>query len=552
MKAWPLRIMVSWLVLSSVWIGGRAVAEQTGDAALQAIQQAPDPSAAVAAYASGFALDQNNPKLHEAFVARMVDLGLPEMAYHQAQTLTALQANNGLAWGVVAYVDARRGQMPEAVSAVNLAGQFAPDSKFVQHTAGELIAWYDFKADKASIPDSAKDGLAKVRSLLDKRPAFTEAYATAQKAYQTQASASAQPPPAVPAQVAPNQVVPTVPNAPQAPMAPRAPLAPQAQADQIAPQAYAEPPPATAYYPDFYSSYDYPDYVGTSFGWGPDYCYDWGPGWVAPSPWCWWYPFGFWGGCDFVPFGGFYAFGGFDDFRHSDHNGDFGQRGHFGRDGAFARNGSFGHGSDPALGHNDPHGQNSFFGTPAQPSASAAQWARAGSQARSLSSGPAATSGSTRWWNSGGQHNSFATASASARSANSSPAALTPTGTRVGQYDARNYSTPLTAAPRVGSFGNYRATASPRSSYTVSSFRAPGYAGPRYAAPSGGSFRGYVARRGSAPVMSAPRFSSGASFAGGFRNSSSFGGGFRAGSSFRGGFHGGGFSGGGSHGGGHR
>lgn len=53
----------------------------------------------VAAYANGIALDRNDPKLCEAYVARMVDFGLPEMAYHQAQMLTTLQSNNGLAWG---------------------------------------------------------------------------------------------------------------------------------------------------------------------------------------------------------------------------------------------------------------------------------------------------------------------------------------------------------------------------------------------------------------------------------------------------------------------
>src|SRR6266404_2692332 len=135
--------------------------EQSMDAAIQAVQQAPDPSAAIAAYAKGLTIDRNNPRLYDAYVSRMVDLGLPEMAYHQAQTLTTLQSNNGLAWGVVAYVDARRGQMPEAISAINLAGQFAPDNKFVEHTAGEIVAWYDLKADKANLPLGAKEGVAK-------------------------------------------------------------------------------------------------------------------------------------------------------------------------------------------------------------------------------------------------------------------------------------------------------------------------------------------------------------------------------------------------------
>ena len=209
------------------------------------------------------------------------------MAYHQAQTLTTMQSNNGLAWGVVAYVDARRGQMPEAISAINLAGQFAPENKFVAHTAGELVAWYDNKADKTTFPDNAKDGLAKIRGLLGKQTAFTEAYDTAHKAYQAQTKP--EPPPAQiapsqvapgrapPPQVAPGQYAPApqIPDASQVPAAPLAPSAPQAvlQSDQIAPLGYAAPATAPAYYPDYDDSY---------YGWAPDYCYDWGPGWIAP------------------------------------------------------------------------------------------------------------------------------------------------------------------------------------------------------------------------------------------------------------------------------
>jgi hypothetical protein len=259
MTNWLAKIAICFLV----WGCGLASARGAADAALQAIQQAPDPSSAVAAYANGFAIDRNNPKLYEAYVARMVDLGLPEMAYHQAQTLTTLQANNGLAWGVVAYVDARRAQMPEAVSAINLAGQFAPDDKFVQHTAGELLAWYDLKADKAKIPDNSRDGLTKVRSLLGKRAAFTEAYSTVQKAYQTQASGTSQPAlavptqavpaPAGPVQVAPDELAPAVPDT--SPMAPQAQPPPSAQADQVAPLGYAAPVAASAYYQDYSGLY---------------------------------------------------------------------------------------------------------------------------------------------------------------------------------------------------------------------------------------------------------------------------------------------------------
>ncbi|HZR17367.1 MAG TPA: hypothetical protein VFE51_08570, partial [Verrucomicrobiae bacterium] len=165
------------LVAATCWLGGVAYSAETSiDSAIQAIQQAQDPSAAIGAYANGFAVDRNNSRLYDAYVSRMVELGLPEMAYHQAQTLTTLQSENGLGWGVIAYVDARRGQMTDAVSAINLAGQFAPNNQFVQHTAGELLAWYDFKADQTKVSQSAKDGLTKVRNLLERNPAFTQAY----------------------------------------------------------------------------------------------------------------------------------------------------------------------------------------------------------------------------------------------------------------------------------------------------------------------------------------------------------------------------------------
>src|SRR3954471_16193425 len=63
--------------------------------AVQTIQQAPDPSAAVAAYANGIAADRKDPAIHSAYIYRMIDFGLPELAYRQAQALTALDPKNG-------------------------------------------------------------------------------------------------------------------------------------------------------------------------------------------------------------------------------------------------------------------------------------------------------------------------------------------------------------------------------------------------------------------------------------------------------------------------
>ena len=221
MSTWS-KVLLGLLVWGGALGGGcsNAMTNQptTVAAAIQAIQQAPDPSAVIAAYGSGLAITVNDPKLHEAYVARMVDMGLPEMAFHQAETLATLQPNNGLAWGVVAYVDARRGQMPEAVAAVNLAGQFASSNKFVAHTGGEILAWYDLKADKSKLPDNAKDGLTRIRGLLDKQPDFTQAYDTARQAYQTQTNAAQPSVSTAPAEIASNAQSPAAPaSAPASP-----------------------------------------------------------------------------------------------------------------------------------------------------------------------------------------------------------------------------------------------------------------------------------------------------------------------------------------------
>ena len=178
-------------VLAAAW--GESTSPPELAAAIQGIEQAPDPSATVAAYVNGAAVDANHPKLSEAYVIRMVDLGLPELAFHQAQTLTTLQSNNGLAWGVVAYVEARRGNMAEAISAINLAGQLAPTTPLVERTAGEIMAWYDIKADKTTLSENAHRGLATIRRLLEKHPEFANAYETAKKAYQAQVRAPEQP-----------------------------------------------------------------------------------------------------------------------------------------------------------------------------------------------------------------------------------------------------------------------------------------------------------------------------------------------------------------------
>jgi hypothetical protein len=609
MKTW-LKISLGLLVWGGALGNGcsNAMTNQpsTVAAAIQAIQQAPDPSAVIAAYGSGLAITVNDPRLHEAYVAQMVEMGLPEMAFHQAETLTTLQPNNGLAWGVVAYVDARRGQMPEAVSAINLAGQFASSNKFVAHTAGEIVAWYDYKSDKSKFPDNAKDGLTKIRGLLGKHADFTEAYDKARKAYQSQTSAAQPAGASVPTQNASAAETPAAPApaaispeayAPQA-VAPPATLAPS---DQGVAVPYVTPLVEPIYTPVYYPSYyDY---------WAPEYCYGWGPGWCAPASWCWWYPCGFWGGCGFFPFGLTFCFGGHDNFDHFHHGGDFhhghgndfghggtfGHGGNFGHSGSFASTGGFGSRRDPGMWHNGAHGSSCFFGTPARPGSSFTRFNTEGTVSRSST---ASASASSHWWSGGAQAGltGTRTAVASARPSThwwsdagqadmtgsrnafaSGGTAFAQNGTRASQgiWSGGRRTTggagaisraPAPAASAThfwnGASGGYKPAPAVRPSNSAPAYRAPAYSAPRYTVPAARSLGGYhsIPSYGGGWARTAPSYSYSAprSFGGRFGGGSSihssgggFGGGFHSGGSGGGGFRGGGFGGGGgSHGGG--
>src|SRR5689334_20568620 len=128
--------------------------------ALRNIEQAPDPSAAIDAYAKGVAIDTNGLAVESAFLRKMVSFDLPEMAEAQARDLTRRDPLNGLAWGVQAHVSGRRGDMAAALGEVQVAARRSPDDPFVQRTAARLLAWYDTQPDLAKdVPATVRDGV---------------------------------------------------------------------------------------------------------------------------------------------------------------------------------------------------------------------------------------------------------------------------------------------------------------------------------------------------------------------------------------------------------
>jgi hypothetical protein len=260
-------------------------------AAIAAIDQAKLPPDAVAAYARGLAVDRTDARLYRAYVHKLVEFDLPDMAVPPAQALLSLQPDDALALAVTSIDAAKHGDMRTAVTDVAIAATHAPDDAFVQHAAGQVVAWYDTTPDHSVVPASIVSTLDAVRPQLQAKQPYADAYKQATEAYQQAAAAAkanaaaAAGPKPDPAQMHDLTVAPSpLPAAPPAPAAAQAPppvvnnyyTTPQAAAPAtvvtptyVYPQTYYAPPPTVVYpYPTYYCGPWAPPFVSLSFGFG--------------------------------------------------------------------------------------------------------------------------------------------------------------------------------------------------------------------------------------------------------------------------------------------
>jgi hypothetical protein len=156
---------------------------------IDAIRKAADPSAAVAAYTRALPVDRGDWAATSTYVRRMIELGVPDMAYVQARDLTRREPDNGLAWAVVADVHARQGDFVQALSEMVTAVRRLPADAFVQRVAAQLFAWYDTQADQSLVSADLKKSLDATRQELINRATFDEAYRQA-RALAQQANAA--------------------------------------------------------------------------------------------------------------------------------------------------------------------------------------------------------------------------------------------------------------------------------------------------------------------------------------------------------------------------
>ena len=156
------------------------------DAKEEAVQQGSDSSTAFASYANDYVTDQQSAKLHYDYIARMVEQGTPELAYDQAQMLVIYDSGSALAWGVIAWGDAKRGEMADAITEIVMAARSLPGNAFIQSTAGDLFAWYDVKGRSVALDFFTLQGMVEAGGELNTHAGFVQAYAAARKAYESQ------------------------------------------------------------------------------------------------------------------------------------------------------------------------------------------------------------------------------------------------------------------------------------------------------------------------------------------------------------------------------
>ncbi len=164
---------------------------QSIDESIQAIRQAQTPSDAMSAYSQGMKTEPNNAKLNQAYLERMVELEVPHAANYAAQQLVSVDPANGLAWGVLAYMEAERGNMPLALTNIVLAAKQTPDHPFILRSAGQLFAWYDSTANRPNLPETIQISLDSLKLAMGKAATYSEAYQQASEFYKKAAENAA-------------------------------------------------------------------------------------------------------------------------------------------------------------------------------------------------------------------------------------------------------------------------------------------------------------------------------------------------------------------------
>ena len=111
--------------------------------AVRAIRDANTQAAAADAFADGADVDRENVELNTAYMRRLLQLGLPQLANGPAATLARIPVADGTAYGVLGYNCGRQNDLTNALSYAMKAAGLIKDDPSVQNNLGQLTAWYE-------------------------------------------------------------------------------------------------------------------------------------------------------------------------------------------------------------------------------------------------------------------------------------------------------------------------------------------------------------------------------------------------------------------------
>ncbi len=176
------------------------LASGAGDASIDAIANAPDPSGVIIAYAQAARSGGDAAAADTAYVGRMADLGRPELAFDQSVKVVQRDPANGLAWAVLAYNYADRDEPLDTFTDLLLAVKHDAKNPFVVRTAGQLLAWYDSDlVQRDTLAASLRADVGTLRIRYGDNDMYHLAYAQAARTYAGAASDTTPPAPTAPA-----------------------------------------------------------------------------------------------------------------------------------------------------------------------------------------------------------------------------------------------------------------------------------------------------------------------------------------------------------------
>jgi len=150
--------------------------------AIRAIESATKVDEAVAAYARGCTQNRQSVKLQDTYVRRMLKFGRPDLAYHAARELSTIAPKNALAWGLLAYVHAKKDRYLAAFPLGLKAAELEPDNPSICHNAAQLLAWYE-GGNRKAVDAETSSRMRKFKSASSSGPAFAKAFKTAKTSY---------------------------------------------------------------------------------------------------------------------------------------------------------------------------------------------------------------------------------------------------------------------------------------------------------------------------------------------------------------------------------